>query len=182
MRVIQPLIIGWEKLCSQIPFLVHLYARPYRRVLEREIELAGITSQDRVLNIGCGSIPFTAIYIAQMTGAHVTAVDCDPQAVRAAKGCLGRLGLSHKVDLVCSPGEELDAGDCTVAVIALQAEPKDEILERLRSTATGGIRMVVREPRSVLRGHYDTLSECWTSQKSVAQDMQTFDRSRLYVV
>ncbi len=65
-----------------------LYHNLYKHVVKKEVELARISQEDTVLNIGCGAIPFTALHIVQMTGAKVIALDKDPEAVSKARYCL----------------------------------------------------------------------------------------------
>ena len=62
MRIIAPVVSKFESICSSMPWIVKRYMSFYDKVLDREIALAGISETDTVLNIGCGSIPFSAIY------------------------------------------------------------------------------------------------------------------------
>jgi len=57
--------------------LFKLYMLPYTRVVRREMDLGDIGKDDVVLNVGCGSMPFTAALITDLTGGdgYVALVD-----------------------------------------------------------------------------------------------------------
>lgn len=181
MNLIKPSVACLEKKISRIPFLVSLYSRPYRQVIKNEIELARITATDTVLNIGCGAVPFTAIQVASLTGAKVLAMDKDKSAVERARSCLKQVGLEDRVEVIEGNGAVELPGGFDVAIVALQAEPKELILEILMSTVTAGGRLVFRRPSNVFRHSYDHLPLKLEPVAEVEQRMQTFDGSVLYL-
>lgn len=181
MTLIQPFVSTWEKCISSRPFIVDLYSRPYRQVVEKEAALAGITSRDRVLNIGCGAAPFTAVHLAILTGAQVWAMDLDPRAVQKARLYLQKIGLGDKVKVFRGNGAEIIPGKFDAAIVALQALPKEGILRNLLSAACPGGRLVFRLPSPSFSKHYDSLPPDIKPEAAVRQNMQTFDRSLLFV-
>ncbi len=181
MKIIAPIVAEFEKICSSIPWAVKYYTSLYTEVLDREIAIAGITGKDTVLNIGCGAIPFSAIYIAQTTGAHVHAVDIDQDALNCASACISRLGLSSSITFECGAGEEIISPGCTVALVALQARPKDAIYHNIITHCAPGVRIVFRKARAHLVHQYDSLPRGIRAVQEVAQDMKTFGSSVLYI-
>lgn len=169
-----------EKKCSGIPFIVSLYTRPYREVVQREIDLAEITEKDVVLNIGCGSIPFTSIYVNQVTGAQVIAMDYDGEAIERASLCLKKIGLNRGVKLYQGDGSCEISFDFTVALVALQARPKEGIYRRLMERWTPSTRLIFRQPRREFYKYYDVLPALYQPQDIALQEMKTFDTSLLF--
>lgn len=182
MKIIQPLVRSWEKNTSSIFFLAKLYSRFFRRVVEKEIELAEITEKDTILNIGCGAVPFTAYYLALLSGAKVWAVDCDDEAIEKASFFLQHLnGAASRVKLVREEGSSFVPENFTAAVVALQAEPKEEIFHHLIKTAPSGGRLVFRQAKERFKSHYDALPQGVKPLAYVQQNKQTFDLSLLFV-
>jgi hypothetical protein len=68
MKIIPISVAFLEKKVAGCRTLVSLYANYYHQVIDNEIKLASVTANDRVLNIGCGAIPFTAILTAKKRG------------------------------------------------------------------------------------------------------------------
>ena len=181
MNLIKPSVARMEKSISRIPFLVNLYSRPYRQVIKNEIELAQITAADMVLNIGCGAVPFTAIQIVSLTGAKVWAMDKDLIAVKQARFCLEQAGLSEQIEVIEGNGAVHIPRGFDVAVVALQAEPKAQILDKLLAGATAGGRLVFRKANTRFKQCYDHLPSNIKPVAEVGQHMQTFDSSVLYM-
>ena len=173
----------FEKLCSRWNPLVTLYSRPYLRVVENEIKLARITAADRVLNVGCGAVPFTAMLTATLTGAYVVAVDRDFEAACLARNCVRRAGLSDLVDVVHCDGSQHAwvADGFDAAIVALQAAPKAGILSNLFHSAREPKRIVARVPSEPFSSQYDPLPEGTPIVARVAQNMKTFRSSALII-
>jgi precorrin-6B methylase 2 len=161
--------------------LASLYSRPYREIVKREIRLAAIRDSDIIVNIGCGAIPFTSIYLAQLTGARVIALDRDRKAVDCARRYVKARGLAQIVRVMWGDGAQ--ASECESAavwIVALQAAPKQAILEHFFSSAPRGARIIFREPRPSFNGQYDQLPPSVRPQSMIEHNMITFNRSVLF--
>ncbi len=181
MELIKPTIQKWEKLCRSNKFLFYLYARPYRKTIAREIALGGITDSDRVLNIGCGALPFTAFYLQKLSGAAVTAIDNDFRAVEQAFSCFSRLDSVCRVEFKVMDGKTaVKYQDFDVVLEALQTDDKLKILQQLHKYKSNrDWEFIVREPRSSFKGQYDYLPAEVVPADEVRQYFPTFDRSLL---
>lgn len=177
--IIKTLVAGFEKLSTANSFLFRLYSAPYCFVLDREIKLAKINSRDIVLNIGCGGMPFTAIYIAQKTGAKVIAIDNDPMAVEMAKNNVIKSRLSDKITVECVDGKDYNKPVFNKAIIALQASPKNEILHSLIRIAPKGSKLLFRQARNAFKNQYDILKADNVSGV-VTHKMLTFNQTLLF--
>lgn len=173
--MIQYCVRQGEKILSKMPFGANLYARPYRQVVKNEIALAQIGIDDVVLNIGCGAVPFTAIYLALLTGAKIWAVDRDRKAVDCARLYCQKIGLKEQIQFIEADGTQKIFVDFTVAVVALGAEPKALIMDNLLYQANPGIRLVFRQPDNFFKGCYDHLSQDWAEIVSVRQAGKAFN-------
>ncbi|POR05606.1 hypothetical protein AU468_00055 [Alkalispirochaeta sphaeroplastigenens] len=194
MQIIKPLVATLEKLCASSRTLFWCYAAPYRGVVAREIALARIGEGDRVLAIGCGSLPFTAVLVATLARAQVVAVDIDPVSAGKARTLIARLGLSSRIQVLAGDAASLPMPRAEVALVALQAAPKKEILDNLAgSLPRGSGRVLLRLPRPGLEGQYGMEGTCFLegqyglgspedfapSLGAVYHAMPTFDRSVL---
>ncbi len=180
MKIIPMLVAFLEKIAAGNKTLVSLYANYYQQVIDNEIELAAITAEDRVLNIGCGAIPFTALLTARKTGARIWAVDCDKTAVKVARRCVSAQQLEHLVTVMHLDGADNIPLDFDVALVALQAKPKKAILENLLRSGGAQARLVFRRPRDEMAHQYDLLPALPLFSDFVDQDKATFDGSVLY--
>lgn len=180
MKVIPGVVASLEKRVAGVRTIVSFYANFYRGVVNNEIKLAAITEMDRVLNIGCGGIPFTAILIARLTGARVLALDCDKEAVEVARRCVAAQQLENLIKVLHLDGTEVIPFDFDVALVALQARPKKAILDNLLQSCNSKARLVFRRPRREMAHQYDLLPAAPLYYNSIRQDKTTFDCSVLY--
>lgn len=170
-----------EKVLTRLPLLSFFYSRPYRGVVEREVKLAAIGDGDVVVNIGCGSVPFTAIYLARLTGAKIVALDKEKEAVECARRYIKARGLADIIRVVWGDGAQIsECGSATAWVVALQAAPKNAILQHFLKSAPQGARIVFREPRPAFAGQYDQLPCSARPQSETNHNMVTFNRSVLF--
>ncbi len=175
MELIKPLFASWEKKAFKSTILSRLYSLPYRHVIKNEIELAGITGQDLVLNIGCGAVPYTAIYLHYFTGAKVWAVDRDREAVEKAHFYLKRLNLLREIKLLHRDAAESIPADFTTALVAVQAEPKASIMDNLLACGGIGKRFVFREAKKYAQSQYDLLPRQRDPVERVKHELLAFN-------
>ncbi|ACB86331.1 methyltransferase domain-containing protein [Natranaerobius thermophilus] len=159
----------------------YIYTRMYREVVRREVELGNITSQDVVLNVGCGAIPFTAIHISQLTGAKVVALDKDPEAVKKARYSLEKFQLNKNIEIYEGDGVEDIPVPFNVAIIALQVDRKSLVYQNLSNQTNGKGRLIFRQPVDKFNQEYGNLSLDLVPDDWVLQNMKTFNYSNLYL-
>ncbi len=168
-----------EKTWTISPLMQKIYSSPYRFIVKREAGLAGIRAGDRILSLGCGAIPFTAIFLQKITGCPVSALDIDLPALQKAGELLKKAGLKQ-IRLIEGNGAFIDLSDYSVIVTALQAEPKGEIIDNFFSNAQVGARLVMRVPRKTFSTNYDPVPQKYKPEKEVRQAMITFGKSVLF--
>lgn len=144
MKLIPFMTKELEKIFSKSTVLMKLYSAYYKKIVKKEVELAGIDNNDSVLFIGGGAIPCTALQMASMTGARVMIIDVDPVAVEGANKIISKLNLSHRVKARLISGQKINAGDFSVIHIARQAMPHDEIMENITNKLSDDTRILLR--------------------------------------
>ena len=148
-----------ERMVIAFPFLTRFLRMYYTNIVANEIALGKIRCDDRVLCIGGGPLPFTALEIADKTGAEVEIIDNDMYAVEAAKKLIKRLNMSDKINVVYGDGREIDTSKFSVVHVALQAKPHDSILKNVWKKSGDGTRILLRRPHDNLEMLYSELSE-----------------------
>jgi len=143
-----------EKALSHVPETYPLMRLYYGSIVEREIQLAGISRHDRVLCVGGGAFPATAMEICRKTGAAVDVLDCDADAVYHARELLRKMGM-WQIFVHHGCGQTFDPTPYTVIHVALQVRGRDKILENLKRKAMDDTRVLVRLPREGLERFYD---------------------------
>lgn len=180
MGVIPMFVAMLERKTAPGGILASFYSRRYNGVIRKEVKLADISAGDKVLNVGCGGIPYTAMQIASITGAMVWAIDNNAEAANTAKKCIAAAKMEDRITVLHSDGRDKFDFPFDAALVTLQAEPKQEILENLLRQAEPGARIIFRNPRPEFRHQYDSLPPAPMFSSSVGQNKATFDSSVLY--
>ncbi len=90
--------------------------------------------------------------------------------------------MQDQVTAACIDGTDKIPFDYSVALVALQAEPKKAILKNLSSQARQNARLIFRKPRKELAHQYDLLPEKPEPCKMISQNEATFNCSVLYSI
>ena len=147
-----------EQAGSRWASLGHWYGQVfYRNMLEREVEAAGLEPGGRIIHVGCGSLPITAIYLGEK-GFRVLAVDRDPAAVSRARDVICREGLEDRVDVQKANGESADCSGFDAIWISFHVEPRDKVLDSCLASLKEGGRVVLRTPSGMLAWLYSEAS------------------------
>ncbi len=119
----------------------------YRRLVRDEIAIASISHKDHILCIGGGPFPFTAIEFAKQTGAKVTVVDRDQEAIASARLLVDKLEISGEIEVVQAEGEMVNAQGYSHIHIALQVHPKEEVLSNICKQISPGTKILMRRTK-----------------------------------
>jgi hypothetical protein len=139
-----------------------LFSVYYDSLVKQEISLAKIQRYHKVICVGGGSVPMTAIKIHELTGAMVDVIDIDDQAVSNAKTLIQRLGLSEFIRIYHSSGDSFDYKFYDVIHLAMQLQDKDRILATILLDQTNQIKIIHRLPKKTIAKQYckHTFSIC----------------------
>lgn len=138
----------------------HLTTLYYKKIIEREVNLAKINSDDRILCIGGGPCPYTAILMHQLTGASITVIDNNKFCVKQSKKLINRMRLDDVIRIFWCDGESICCQGYNVIHLTLQITPKEEVLHRILQHADDGTKILVRMPKKHLNHLYCNMNQC----------------------
>jgi len=118
------------------------YGEELKLTVKQEIHDYKITSQDHILFVGSGSMPITAFTIAKETGAEITCVDIDKEALDLSKKVAIKLGFPN----IIFENElfSLSLDKYSHIIIASLVPLKCEILENIRKTIPVTTKLILR--------------------------------------
>lgn len=110
-------------------------------VVDRMLELAGVTAEDRVYDLGCGDgrIVITA---AQRYRARGVGIDIDPRRIAEANENARRAGVTDRVRFVEADLFEANIGDATVVTLYLLTRLNARLRPKLLQELKPGTRVV----------------------------------------
>ena len=120
----------FERLAVRFAAVARIYFNVfYKSMLAKEVTLAGLKPGARVLHIGGGAYPFTALYLAG-NGYRVDACDCNSTAVEISRNLVKKNGFEDLITIVHDNGCRVDSSDYDAVWISLNICPKERVLEQ----------------------------------------------------
>ena len=110
-------------------------------VVDRMLELAEVTRDDVVYDLGCGDgrIVITA---AERFGARGVGIDIDPQRIAESNANAERAGVGHLVEFIQQDAMAVDVSDATVVTLYLLSSSNLKLRPRLTAQLPAGARIV----------------------------------------
>lgn len=108
------------------------YIEKYKGMVKSEGEMADLQKNDKVIILGGGSLPLTALTYTKVFDAHCTCIDIDQQAVETSKKLIEHMRLQDNIDIKYGNAFEypLENYDLILVVCLL---PKKKALEHVFS-------------------------------------------------
>jgi ribosomal protein S18 acetylase RimI-like enzyme len=120
-------------------------------LVRRELALIAGSSLLRILFVGTGPLPMSAIHAHLQTGASVDCAGRDEQSVAAARQVLEACGLQRSVRTFSDDGTEHDLSPYDLVVIEVQTRSGSSILKRLRKRCKPGCQILYRTAHGLRR-------------------------------
>lgn len=158
--------------------------------VKRELEQFCINNHSRVLFIGSGAFPTSALTIAKETGAEVMGLDIDTEAVELAQKVTAVSGLGSTVTFSSESLDELAfVKEATHIIIASLVKNKLELLDNLKESINTNTKIILRYGnglKSIFNYPLESdLSTEWVqnkiSQSKTIYDTIVLEKSRLLV-
>ena len=179
-NLMDKLFILFEKIGRKFDIISSNYLKLYHEMVEKEIKMAKINSDDLVLVIGCGSLPTTTVLISMKTGANIVSVDIDKKSIKEAAQYIKNIHLGDKIKLEHANGLNYSVKNFDVIFVLYGITKQEEMLEYLASNMGKNSRIIFRTTTDLQdkmhKGHIDlskyflvrdsTLSESFASIES----------------
>jgi hypothetical protein len=133
----------------------------WRDIPEREfaylLQNCNLNSIDKVIVVGAGAIPYTAIFFAQQINKPVYAIEKNSLAFFACLNLLRRLKLNN-IKLIKESGQHYHSYVNSLVIITLHTVSKQKILDQILNYNGYNNIILMRQPLSECDHWYETIS------------------------
>ncbi len=144
----------YENIFTNISFFSFLYLKIHEPSVKKEITMAEVKPTEKVLQIGCGAIPYTLRIISQQTHAQVTGIDNQPRIIEKAKKYIGE---NKNIRIEQAAGETYDVSTYDVILISYGVGDIEAVLKNaLRNLKSNG-RIILRKPITETTKYIDSV-------------------------
>jgi len=133
-----------EKIGFKFDVISSNYIKLYDDIVEKEICMAKISSKDRILVIGCGSLPATTALIAMKTKAEITTIDTDLKAAHEASYFFKNLNLERQITVEHADGLKYPISKFDVIFVLYGVQQQKEILNYLAENMQDTTKIIFR--------------------------------------
>jgi protein-L-isoaspartate O-methyltransferase len=138
------LFIVFEKVGYSFKFVIRDYIASYEAIVLKEIQLGSVSSKDTVLVIGGGSIPATALILADTAKAQCVVLDTDAKAVQHAITCVTNLDFQDKISIEVGDGAKYKVDGFDVIFVLYGVKNHTSVLQHLAKNITSQVRVIFR--------------------------------------
>jgi len=138
------LYVIFEKFAIKFNIISLNYLDLYAELVQKEIKMAKITSNDSILVIGCGTLPSTSLLIYEKTNAKVIAIDKDKNAIRGAKSFLSNIKINDKIILKNADGLNYPLNDYDIIFVLYGVKKLEKIIDYLYKKANENAKIIIR--------------------------------------
>ena len=133
-----------ELLAIHFDFFYRLLMSWRKPIFLKEIKMAKIASNDKVLLIVTGILPSEAVLIDEEANAKVVTIDNNLRACKAAKSYIKKKGLEDKIKVDYADGKDYPVDCFNVIFIAINVSPIGEVLKNLSTNIKKGTRIMCK--------------------------------------
>ena len=143
-NIMDLLFILFEKIGCKFKVISEIYIKMYKEIVAKELAMAKISIQDRVLVIGSGSLPATPILIVQNTHAQTISIDKNRSAVKEATSYVKHHHLEQILKIECADGFQYPLEQFTVIFVLYGVKQPSKMLDHLAKHINQNTRVVYR--------------------------------------
>lgn len=136
-------MVDW--LACKVNKLAKIYDMTVGNEYRKERKKFALSNAKRVLHIGCGSYPITAMILAEIDDISIVTIDNDTRAIKRANQVINRNNLNGKIKVEYGNGIEYPLDKFDTIIISGCSVPKIKVFERVLNDAKSKSNIIIRE-------------------------------------
>jgi ribosomal protein S18 acetylase RimI-like enzyme len=135
-----------------------LYER-FSALVKGELALTSRTAFQRILFLGSGALPISALLLHSETGAPVDCVARDSSAIELSRKVVESYGVGGAVTVLGGEDSDYDIQNYDLIVIGILFKPKKSVLKTIRKRSQPGCQVLCRTSRGIGQVIYESISD-----------------------
>lgn len=144
-KTLDKLYYIFEAIYHNISFFSKIYIKIHSSSVNKEIKMAKITQNDKILHIGCGAIPYTSLLINQLKNAKIIGLDNKKRIIQYANKYIKKYKLdTNTIKFEFADGKNYDVSNFDVIIISYGVPNQDKVLENVITNCKKNTRILLR--------------------------------------
>ena len=145
-KILDLLYNVFELSAIYFPIGAKLYFKFHKISVKKEIEMIDISVCNKVVHIGCGSIPYTCITLTDYGIAEIVGIDQNKTAVINAKKILKNFNLTARVKIEQGSGINYDISRFDLVILSYGINKTIPVLKHVVSSMGKNTKILLRKP------------------------------------
>lgn len=134
----------FEDLSYRIPHLASIYIKFHEYSVKKEIELVDLSSNEKILHIGCGAIPYTCIILSKYIESKIEGIDNDKIIVEKSKRYIEKNGLTDLIQIKEGDGTTYDVSCFDIIILSYGVANHEKVLQNIINKIDKGKKILLR--------------------------------------
>jgi len=122
--------------------------------VKKEIKMADISPSDKILQIGCGAIPYSLIIFSKETHTQVTGIDNQARSISKAKKFIAG---DKNIHIEQASGDTYDVSTFDVILISYGVGDIEEVLKNTFQNLKKNGKIILRKPITETTNYIDSV-------------------------
>jgi len=134
-----------ERLSGISNFIEELYEKTVGIEYRKEIDKFNLSKSKKILHIGCGSYPITALILAEMNGIKIVAIDHNEKCVKIARKVLEQKNMNGKISAELGEGLNYPLKGFDTIIASGGVQPNIQVINHILENSDKKCKIIIRE-------------------------------------
>jgi precorrin-6B methylase 2 len=134
-----------DRLSSISDFIAELYEKTVGNEYRNERDKFNLSKSKKILHIGCGSYPITALLLAEMNGIRIVAIDHNEKCVKITRKVLEQKNMNGKISAELGEGINYPLKGFDTIIASGCSLPKIQVINHILQNSDKKSKIIIRE-------------------------------------
>ena len=141
-------VIFWkyvDYIACKMDKIAKKYENTVGREYKKEIENFNLKGDKKILHIGCGAYPITAMILASIDNAKIVTIDNSHRSIKLAKKIIQKKNLENKIKAEYGDATKYPLNGFDTIIISGCSVPKIQVFNHIIKNAKSNSKIIIRD-------------------------------------
>jgi precorrin-6B methylase 2 len=141
-------VIFWkyvDYIACKLDKIAKTYENTVGREYKKEIENFDLKNDKKILHIGCGAYPITAMMLSSLDNAKIVTIDSNHRSIKLAKKVIQRKNLGDKIKAEYGDATKYPLNGFDTIIISGCSVPKIQVFNYIIKNAKPNSKIIIRD-------------------------------------
>lgn len=134
-----------DRLSSTSSFIAKLYDKTVGNEYRKERDKFNLSKSKKILHIGCGTYPITALILAELNSVKIVTIDHNEKCIKIARKILKQKNMNKKITAQLGDGINYPLKGFDTIIVSGCSLPKIQVINHVLQNADKKTTIIIRE-------------------------------------